>query len=142
MRRRSRTRRVLKWAGLLVSVLLVVAYVVSVWATVLCRVGSCDFGLSTGLLRVSSGLSFQSHSRLTAYLHEPPSIYRISELTVFSGARNDIVPLWALIVLAALPTALLWWLDRRRIPPGHCRKCGYNLTGNVSGRCPECGERI
>lgn len=23
-----------------------------------------------------------------------------------------------------------------------CRKCGYNLTGNVSGVCPECGERI
>jgi hypothetical protein len=23
-----------------------------------------------------------------------------------------------------------------------CWKCGYNLTGNVSGRCPECGESI
>jgi hypothetical protein len=23
--------------------------------------------------------------------------------------------------------------------PPLCRKCGYNLTGNVSGRCPECG---
>jgi hypothetical protein len=23
-----------------------------------------------------------------------------------------------------------------------CRKCGYNLTGNVSGICPECGEKI
>ncbi len=22
-----------------------------------------------------------------------------------------------------------------------CVKCGYYLTGNVSGRCPECGER-
>lgn len=28
------------------------------------------------------------------------------------------------------------------IPPGCCQKCGYNLTGNVSGRCPECGSRI
>ena len=27
----------------------------------------------------------------------------------------------------------------RRYPPGHCLKCGYNLTGNVSGVCPECG---
>jgi DNA-directed RNA polymerase subunit RPC12/RpoP len=27
--------------------------------------------------------------------------------------------------------------------PGlHCRKCGYNLTGNTSGICPECGETI
>jgi len=24
-------------------------------------------------------------------------------------------------------------------PPGHCRTCGYNLRGNVSGVCPECG---
>jgi len=24
----------------------------------------------------------------------------------------------------------------------HCQKCNYNLTGNTSGVCPECGERI
>ena len=23
-----------------------------------------------------------------------------------------------------------------------CRECGYNLTGNVSGRCPECGTPV
>ncbi len=27
-----------------------------------------------------------------------------------------------------------------RYPPGHCRKCGYDLTGNESGTCPECGD--
>ena len=27
-------------------------------------------------------------------------------------------------------------------PPGHCQKCGYNLIGNVSGVCPECGTKI
>lgn len=25
---------------------------------------------------------------------------------------------------------------------GHCRDCGYNLTGNTTGRCPECGMSI
>ncbi len=25
---------------------------------------------------------------------------------------------------------------------GHCAECGYNLTGNVSGVCPECGLAI
>ncbi len=28
----------------------------------------------------------------------------------------------------------------RRRKRGLCVRCGYNLTGNVSGRCPECGE--
>jgi hypothetical protein len=31
---------------------------------------------------------------------------------------------------------------RRRPPPGHCRACGYNLKGNISGVCPECGEAV
>jgi len=38
-----------------------------------------------------------------------------------------------------------WAIDgirRRRAPPDACRKCGYNLTGNVSGICPECGTPI
>jgi hypothetical protein len=26
--------------------------------------------------------------------------------------------------------------------PGFCQCCGYDLTGNVSGRCPECGIKI
>ena len=59
-----------------------------------------------------------------------------------SGRRASFlvwVPIWMPLVLVALPTAFLWRLDRRRIPPGHCLKCGYNLTGNVSGVCPECG---
>lgn len=27
-------------------------------------------------------------------------------------------------------------------PPRHCRNCGYNLTGNESGVCPECGTSL
>lgn len=40
----------------------------------------------------------------------------------------------------AAPTTFLWYLHGRRILPGHCQKCGYDLTGNVSGICPECGK--
>lgn len=29
-----------------------------------------------------------------------------------------------------------------RPQPGHCKSCGYNLTGNVSGKCSECGAPV
>lgn len=31
---------------------------------------------------------------------------------------------------------------RRRRKRGLCLACGYNLAGNESGRCPECGKEI
>ena len=51
-------------------------------------------------------------------------------------------PLWLVFLAVLLPTLLLWFLDRRQpLPRGQCR-CGYNLTGNMSGRCPECGTAL
>lgn len=38
--------------------------------------------------------------------------------------------------------SFLRWRHRRRwkaMAIGYCRRCGYDLTGNVSGICPECG---
>lgn len=29
-----------------------------------------------------------------------------------------------------------------QLQAGHCFGCGYDLTGNVSGRCPECGKDV
>ena len=31
---------------------------------------------------------------------------------------------------------------RRQPRPGVCGNCGYNLTGNISGVCPECGTEL
>jgi hypothetical protein len=50
-----------------------------------------------------------------------------------------------LVVLSAYPAFAfirgpLRQYRRRR--NGLCTKCAYNLTGNVSGVCPECGGRI
>jgi len=65
----------------------------------------------------------------------------------FRNSRKRMVdcPAW-------LPPALLttwsWFLvrpfmrKRKRRRYNLCLHCGYNLTGNTSGVCPECGKRI
>jgi hypothetical protein len=51
---------------------------------------------------------------------------------------------YACVAFAILPAA--YAVRRRRlrlaIQQGLCLTCGYNLTGNVSGVCPECGAAI
>jgi hypothetical protein len=51
-------------------------------------------------------------------------------------------PAWFLVaVLSPYPGIIFvrWWRRRRRAKRGQCLECGYNLTANVSGVCPECG---
>ena len=43
------------------------------------------------------------------------------------------------LLCRAVPTWRARWEARWRYPQGHCQTCGYNLTGNTSGVCPECG---
>jgi hypothetical protein len=56
-----------------------------------------------------------------------------------------VFPLWVptltLAVLGSVPIALGPARRRWRQWMGHCVVCGYNLYGNRSGRCPECGNR-
>ena len=36
-------------------------------------------------------------------------------------------------------TRVVWWRYRERFMAGVCGGCGYDLRGNVSGGCSECG---
>ena len=47
---------------------------------------------------------------------------------------------WGSLIPLLLVTYILWRRDRR-YPEGHCQGCGYDLTGNVSGVCSECGKK-
>jgi hypothetical protein len=51
-----------------------------------------------------------------------------------------ILPLWMPVLLFGLLSFNFWQTDRRR--RGVVCRCGYDLTGNVSGRCPECGDSV
>ncbi len=68
----------------------------------------------------SSGKGFDSNGRVT---------------------RSDVfVPLWLPTIGFLSLTGIVAY--RKRVPKGHCRCCGYNLVGNVSGICPECGNKF
>lgn len=54
------------------------------------------------------------------------------------STRHLFMPLWAPLLAFALPTAYAHHRCRRP-RPGHCPTCGYDLTGNTTGVCPECG---
>jgi len=59
--------------------------------------------------------------------------------------RGMAVPWWFVALLfGTLPAraARRMVLRRHRQSAGHCRSCGYDLTGNISGVCPECGKAV
>lgn len=52
----------------------------------------------------------------------------------------------ALVITGAIALKRVEVAIRRRFDvrwrPDHCAACGYNLTGNVTGVCPECGKPL
>jgi hypothetical protein len=165
MRRPSRIRRWLKWGGVTVCVLLLMMWVFSIWGQVfwIVRIGNADWSVwmraQHFVFERSDTINgygiFGSATGGVAWLREPVTvpvlphvIYDVmgeSALDQPSPVRTSwelYFPLWLLFLLVAIPTGFLFWRDYRRIPEGHCQACGYNLTGNTSGICPECGETI
>ena len=57
-------------------------------------------------------------------------------------ANGSIVAWLALFLWFGVIPAALAWYRRKRTLPGCCLICGYNLTGNLSRICPECGVPI
>jgi hypothetical protein len=58
------------------------------------------------------------------------------------GVRYFEFPIWILAVVLSTPFVLFvlrWYRARARARTGRCVPCGYDLTGNISGQCPECG---
>ena len=66
--------------------------------------------------------------------------YRSSSMVFFE------LPLWGLCLISApYPIVVLFRgpiRRRRRRSRGECVRCGYDLRGNESGACPECGTTI
>lgn len=79
-----------------------------------------------------------------AYQHVTDNRYRAGTFV----EKDFYAPVWSILLFTLLyPSVRLvrfvrgpYRRDRRR-KKGLCVNCGYDLTGNISGICPECGQR-
>ncbi len=142
MKLRSRTRRALKWIATGLCVIIVVIWLVSTHWTISYTATARGYGVSLGSLELVDITHPEVVRGWLVFRHPKQGLIHWPRTVHASWGTSTMVPLWLFFVPVALPTATLWWLDRRRYPPGHCQKCGYDLTGNVSGRCPECGSSL
>ncbi len=165
VKRRQRLRGTCKWGGVTLCVLLFALWLASGWcdATVERYDKSStsarrqDAWVSQGLLHssiitsdeVGPGTRYEwrmyCNRRFAGSLWGPPAppSWSWGFGKVVSPDRNYVfmwIPLWLPFLLIALPTGFLFWSDhRKRTRVGHCTTCGYDLKGNTSGTCPECG---
>jgi hypothetical protein len=64
----------------------------------------------------------------------------------FSLTARREIPLWSVAATALVGALAISWRMRpskgKPIKLGLCPSCSYDLTGNISGVCPECGMAI
>jgi hypothetical protein len=63
---------------------------------------------------------------------------------LFQGWRTPLITLGCMVIFiyALHAVGRRDSLKLRFLAEPHCRNCSYNLTGNISGICPECGTPI
>lgn len=52
------------------------------------------------------------------------------------------LPLLFIILIITIGVIVINWRNRHRVRRGACSTCYYNITGSLSGICPECGTPI
>lgn len=145
MKPHPRIRRSVKWAGAVVSVVLVGVWEMSAtnWVS---YIGTTGRGVVVGEWQVSI------YTEET--LQFPPQFigWRRNAMSAGTGvwadaARTRLIwpvrlPIWPAVGISLLVTAAAWRLDtltRRRLRIGCCPKCGYDRAGlPPASPCPEC----
>ena len=133
------------WLGIACCAILVLLWPLGFWKRYIWFAPTFTIGLYPGYLgfwwnglehAVSDGGElFVQSSRGINVFHRPKLFLE------GDGRWSALIPLWMIFLPTAVLTMFLWRWSRYR-HPGHCRKCGYDLTGHVSGKCPECGTEV
>lgn len=133
------------WTRLLRYFLLAIALAPFVFGASFCIAVASDMGKLAGLSdiprppRTPAQDTFNALGRVSEQMLTAMVWFPLGHKSYISLICNSLF--WAAALSASV--ALLRSLVRKReIPTGYCQECGYNLTGNVSGVCPECGEKI
>jgi len=76
-----------------------------------------------------------------------PALFQLAVYVLRGHRAVEYLPLtlFAMLVsfLVGTGLALLRWRPTGKVfPYPSCSNCEYNLTGNISGVCPECGAHI
>ncbi|MCG8405830.1 MAG: hypothetical protein MI923_11595 [Phycisphaerales bacterium] len=135
-----RFRGILKWAGIGACLTIFATWVFSLHFMLYYTEGYSSIGISGGSLNFVTPTGYPSGW----YLSESDGGHGLGlpRSTRFGMKTTFSTPMWLLFILIMIPTAFLMYPDRRRYRPGHCQQCGYDLTGNTSGICPECGTKV
>jgi hypothetical protein len=72
------------------------------------------------------------------FVSDPEAFLGTLAITILQGIFLNIILVAYMGVVYRIQRAFCAWPTRE----GFCVKCGYDLTGNVSGVCPECGRPI
>ncbi len=129
-------------ALMLSAVFVVVAIMSFKWSI---YAASGHFGILIGRGGVGCLYTYRSRSSVVLNMKTIDRTFWLPKYHSTKNASFDstfvFIPIWCLTPFVFIPTFLLWRKDRRT-PEGHCVNCGYNLTGNVSGKCSECGKAV
>ena len=136
--RRAMSSAVMRWSEILLAVALIVGWAVSSRNALFLTVGEFWIAVNNGQLQWGAWPSgWCARTLPIAIAAERPGVWY--------STMTGLIDIWRALLLLSVPTTVSWCVhlrQRRRPAPGHCQNCGYNLTGNVSGRCPECGSTI
>ena len=135
---RSDRSRIARWA-LATTGLLTVVWVLSIFFVIRIPGGTWTARVGFGAFDFFTPATQPPGWRVSQFSARPPKA--IPSWGSLRGGWFMVVPLWPLIVSLAVAGAYSSW-RRRRPRTGHCVTCGYNLKGNVSGVCPECGTAV
>lgn len=139
--------RRLRWTLSVLSILVTIAWPLSIRLCMWLSVGSVSFCFGGGAISIEPRLPDSYWFKMHTETWENGFFYMSEWNPRFEWTPHlrVVLPFAWLWPLSSIPALMLWYFHvatRRhaRAYIGRCQECGYNLMGNTSRVCPECGK--